>query len=58
LDSAYQRNPERFVNGAPRAKGPPLTVSINPLPASVVYLPRAPRSNEIAHLPTAIEVHK
>ena len=58
LDSAYQRNPERFVNGAPRAKAPPLTVSINPLPASVVYLPRAPRSNEIAHLPTAIEVHK
>jgi len=58
LDSAYQRNPERFVNGAPRAKAPPHTVSINPLPASVVTLPHALGSNEIDHSPPAITVNE
>jgi len=58
LDSAYQRNPERFVNGAPRAKAPPHTVSINPLPASIVTLPHARGSNEIDHSPPAITVNQ
>jgi transposase InsO family protein len=58
LNSAYQRHPERFVNGAPRAKAPPLKVSINPLPASVVTLPPAMRNNEIAHSPSPVEVNK
>jgi len=47
LDDAYSRHPERFVNGAPKAKGPPAIVSINPLPASVITLPAAARNNEI-----------
>jgi putative transposase len=48
LDAAYERHPERFVHGAPRAKAPPQKVSINPLPASVVSLPAPLGSNEIA----------
>ncbi len=51
LDDAYRRHPERFVNGAPKAKAPPQTVSINPLPASVVSLPIATRNNEIPKCP-------
>lgn len=47
LDDAYRRHPERFVNGAPRAKAPPTIVSINPLPASVVSLPTPMRNAEI-----------
>lgn len=47
LDHAYRCHPERFVNGPPNAKAPPLIVSINPLPASVVSLPTAARNNEI-----------
>lgn len=47
LDSAYRRHPERFVNGAPRAKSPPDIVSINPLPASVISLPTPMRNAEI-----------
>jgi len=47
LDAAYRRHPERFVNGAPKAKAPPALVSINPLPASVVSLPTAGRNNEV-----------
>jgi putative transposase len=54
LDEAYRRHPERFVNGAPRAKAPPDRVSINPLPASVVTLPSAPGRNEISNAPTPI----
>ena len=54
LDEAYRRHPERFVNGAPRAKAPPDRVSINPLPASVVNLPSAPGRNEISNAPTPI----
>jgi putative transposase len=49
LDDAFQRHPERFVNGAPRAKAPPNKVSINPLPVSVVSLPTALGTNEIAN---------
>jgi len=47
LDDAYRRHPERFVNGAPTAKAPPHTVSINPLPTSVVSLPTPTRNAEI-----------
>ena len=47
LDDVYRHHPERFVNGAPRAKAPPQVVSINPLPASVISLPTAPRNNVI-----------
>lgn len=47
LDAAYRDHPERFVNGAPRAKAPPVLVSINPLPDSVVALPMQQRKNEI-----------
>lgn len=47
LDRAYSHHPERFVNGAPQAKAPPATVSINPLPASAISLPTAARNNEI-----------
>ncbi len=32
LDGAYAEHPERFPNGAPVARRPPATVSINPLP--------------------------
>lgn len=48
LDAAYQRHPERFVNGPPRAKAPPTVVSINPLPASVISAPAACGKNEVA----------
>ena len=51
LDDAYRRHPERFVNGPPRAKGPPSRVSINPLPAAVATLPSELGSNEIANAP-------
>ena len=54
LDDAYHQYPERFVNGAPKAKAPPETVSINPLPASVVSLPIAMRNNEIQKCPSHI----
>jgi putative transposase len=47
LDDAYRRHPERFVNGAPKAKAPPDIVSINPLPASLVTLPMPTRNAEI-----------
>lgn len=47
LDHAYRRHPERFVRGAPIAKGPPALVSINPLPASIISLPTTPQANEI-----------
>jgi len=47
LDTAYRDHPERFVNGAPRAKSPPTLVSINPLPETVVTLPVKPHKNEI-----------
>lgn len=47
LDDAYRRHPERFVNGAPRAKAPPKVVSINPLPTSVVSLPSPMGNAEI-----------
>jgi putative transposase len=47
LDAAYAKHPERFVNGAPAAKAPPVSVFINPLPASTVVLPSAPHANEI-----------
>lgn len=47
LDDAYRRHPERFVNGAPKAKAPPKIVSINPLPASIVSLPTPMRNAEI-----------
>lgn len=52
LDAAFHRHPERFVNGAPRAKAPPERVSINPLPASIVSLPAAARKNEIRNAST------
>jgi putative transposase len=55
LDDAYRRHPERFVNGAPRAKAPPDVVSINPLPASVINLPFAMRNNEIQKVPAQAE---
>jgi len=48
LDKAYRRHPERFVNGAPKAKMPPSTVSINPLPAAVLMLPDHPQRREIS----------
>jgi hypothetical protein len=48
LDAAYAEHPERFVNGAPAAKAPPVSVFINPLPASTVVLPSAPYANEIS----------
>lgn len=51
LDDAYRRHPERFVNGAPRAKAPPERVSINPLPDSVVTLPSVLGRNEISNAP-------
>jgi putative transposase len=51
LDDAYRRHPERFVNGAPRAKAPPAIVFINPLPIAVVNLPTAARNNEIHNPP-------
>lgn len=38
LDQAFKANPERFVCGRPKAKAPPESVSINPLPISVVSL--------------------
>ncbi|TDR38364.1 putative transposase [Tahibacter aquaticus] len=47
LDDAYCRHPERFVNGAPKAKAPPEVVSINPLPASIISLPTPMRNAEI-----------
>ena len=47
LNAAYRDHPERFVNGAPIAKAPPAMVFINPLPASVISLPKAELSNEI-----------
>lgn len=47
LNAAYKTHPERFVNGAPRAKLPPLRVAINPLPETVIGLPMAARNNEI-----------
>lgn len=47
LDAAYREHPERFVNGAPIAKAPPAMVFINPLPTSVVTLPKAESSNEV-----------
>jgi len=46
LDEAYRRHPERFVNGAPKAKSPPEVVSINPLPATVIEMPTQ-RNQEI-----------
>jgi putative transposase len=59
LDDAYRRHPERFVNGAPRAKAPPEKVSINPMPSSIVALPSAPGSNEISTVPAPpVEVNK
>lgn len=45
LDRAYAANPQRFVNGPPKAKAPPQSVSINPLPTSVVSLP----TNQLAN---------
>lgn len=53
LDVAYRNQPERFVNGPPRAKAPPAVVSINPLPASAVSEPVAPGRNEIASAPSS-----
>lgn len=47
LDTAYREHPERFVNGAPVAKAPPAMVFINPLPASVISLPKAESSKEV-----------
>lgn len=47
LSAAYRDHPERFVNGAPIAKAPPAIVFINPLPASIISLPKAESSNEI-----------
>jgi putative transposase len=47
LNAAYARHPERFVNGAPRAKSPPLCVYINPLPATNVVLPAQSTAHEI-----------
>lgn len=48
LDTVYAAHPERFVNGAPIAKAPPLKVSINPLPISVVTVPAPIHNNEIS----------
>ena len=36
LDAAYRAHPERFPNGPPRARLPPTSVSINPVPAGAV----------------------
>lgn len=47
LDDAYREHPERFVNGAPKAKAPPDIVYINPLPASVVTAPPAAQQIEV-----------
>jgi putative transposase len=38
LDLAYAAHPERFPNGAPRARLPPADVSINPPPTTAVTL--------------------
>jgi len=54
LDRAYAAHPERFVRGRPKAKAPPATVSINPLPISVVSLPVNTRANEAENTPGKI----
>jgi putative transposase len=51
LDAGFRNHPERFVNGAPRAKAPPARVSINPLPTSLVSLPRTLGNQEIGTAP-------
>lgn len=51
LDDAYREHPERFVNGAPKAKAPPKVVYINPLPASVVTVPPVPQQIEVEVTP-------
>jgi len=51
LDRAYAANPERFVKGRPKAKAPPESVSINPLPISVVSLPVNTCANEVENTP-------
>ncbi|MBK8583468.1 MAG: IS3 family transposase [Flavobacteriales bacterium] len=48
LDRAYSCHPERFVNGTPKAKSPPETVSINPLPAAVAQLPVKSHRQEVS----------
>lgn len=45
LDHAYAMHPERFVKGRPKAKAPPESVAINPLPIEVITLPRAATSS-------------
>lgn len=56
LDQAYAAHPERFVKGRPKAKAPPKSVSINPMPAAVVTLPKGTASShEISAKPEGLQ---
>lgn len=56
LNQAYAAHPERFVNGRPEAKAPPVSVAINPLPPAVVRLPKGTvSSHEISAKPAALQ---
>lgn len=57
LDEAHQRNPERFVNGPPRAKGPPSIVRINPLPGNTVGPCPTNRANEVLSPQNLAKLH-
>lgn len=41
LDAAHHRHPERFPNGPPRVRMPPVEVTINPITSSVVTVVNA-----------------
>jgi putative transposase len=58
LDRAFDAHPERFVSGPPRAKAPPKTASINPMPISIVSLPSQLANNEIRPIHRAHQATK